>query len=372
MSDNFYPADLDLYLPFLLESNFSHTWNPPDDVLDEVITSVFFNAVPPFAYDWIPPGNANYRGDGILAAIQPSSENGDTPEEMWKAKYEESIRNQIIEGVFSSIAQNDRQDEPARSKKKDPTSSFANNTVINDAMIPIVQHLMERSEEYWRTVLLSRVIRMVNMLVDKNVPAGNKRAVCAEKVCKVMSLFDRVTDRRLTVPTLMKIKYGDKRVSGERLRDALFELEAEDLARKESGLICTKKSFKEGSLLSYVDYHAWCVDENNNVCDYPDEDLITGSQALCEGAQIVRHPWEDHFVAKIQPQLEAHFTSFFENNQHLTRAKVFQFIDENAFPTKYCYVRAKILHDSNPSKYSIVIGSLGYRKVDGSTWWKYG
>ena len=156
------------------------------------------------------------------------------------------------------------------------------------------------------------------------------------------------------------------------MRDALLEFEAEDLARKESGLTGKNKSFKEVSLLSYVDYHAWCVDENNNVCDYPDEDLITGSQELCEGAQIVRHPWEDRLVSEIQPQLEAQFTSFFKNNQHLTMTKVFQFIDVNAFPTKYCYVRAKILHDSNPSKYSIVIGSIGYKKTDGTIWRKYG
>ena len=372
MSDNFNPPDLDLYLPFLSESNLSHTWNPPDNVLDEVITSVFFNTLPPFALDWIPPGNANYRGDGILAAIQPQSENGDTPEEMWKAKYEENIRNQIIDGVISSIAPIERGVERSQSQQIYRRSLLANNTQVEDAMIPIVQHSMERSEEYWRMVLFARVIRMVDMLVHTNVPAGNKRAVAAEKVCKVVSLFDRVSDRRLTVPILMKIKYGDKRVSGERLKDALLELEAEDLARKESGFIGTKKSFKEGSLLSYVDYHAWCVDENNNVCDYPDEDLLTGSRELCEGAQIVRHPWEDSLVAEIQPQLEAQFTNFFENNQHLTATKVFQFIDGNAFPTKYCYVRAKILHDSNPSKYSIVIGSIGYKKTDGSIWWKYG
>ena len=207
MSDNFNPPDLDLYLPFLSESNLNHTWIPPDNVLCEVITRVFFNDVPPFAYDWIPPGNANYRVDGILAAIQPPSENGDTPEEMWKAKYEESIRNKIFEGVISSITPMDREGEQAQSQQIDPRSFFANNTVINDAMIPIVQHSMERSEKYWRMVLFTRVIRMVNMLVDKNVPAGNKRAFGAEKVWKVMSLFGRVTDRRLTVPILMKIKY---------------------------------------------------------------------------------------------------------------------------------------------------------------------
>ena len=117
ISDNFNPPDLDLYLPFLSESNFNHTWSPPDNILDEVITSVFFNEVPPFAYEWIPPGNVNYRGDGILAAIQPPSENGDTPEEMWKAKYEESIRNQIFEGVISSIAPIDREGERAQSQQ---------------------------------------------------------------------------------------------------------------------------------------------------------------------------------------------------------------------------------------------------------------
>jgi len=35
-------------------------------------------------------------------------------------------------------------------------------------------------------------------------------------------------------------------------------------------------------------------------------------------------------------------------------------IDTHFFPSKHCYIRAKLLHKSNPKKYSLVIGSLGF------------
>ena len=52
--------------------------------------------------------------------------------------------------------------------------------------------------------------------------------------------------------------------------------------------------------------------------------------------------------------------------------ELFKLIELDEFPTKYCYARAMTLHNSNPKKYKLVIGSLGYIQSDGSIFWEFG
>ena len=117
-----------------------------------------------------------------------------------------------------------------------------------------------------------------------------------------------------------------------------------------------------------LDYHAWCLDENGNICDYDDKLLCSDSKF---GSQtIVRKP----FLREVQEQVE----SWCEKNSvpivitgevmgcdiEFEVAKV---------PLGHCYQRAKLLHLLEPKTYpTIVFGSLGFVHQDGRTFWEYG
>lgn len=127
-------------------------------------------------------------------------------------------------------------------------------------------------------------------------------------------------------------------------------------------------SLERRHALSNIDYHAWCVDENNNVCDYPDDQLEQGTYYT---ENIVRRPWDAHLVAQFLPHLEELFKEFRKIypkriDHHLND------IQNNTFPQGNCYARAKILRDSDKQKYALVVGSLGYVQSDGRIFWECG
>ena len=131
------------------------------------------------------------------------------------------------------------------------------------------------------------------------------------------------------------------------------------------------------------DLHAWCVDDIGNICDYPDDQNQHGFHST---KNIVRRPWDAHVVCEALPHLDRDYISFsisvrnmsksaatVENNESvLSKEELLKLIQSNKFPQNHCYARAKILRDSNPEKYALVIGSLGYKQSDGSIFWEFG
>ena len=118
------------------------------------------------------------------------------------------------------------------------------------------------------------------------------------------------------------------------------------------------------------DRHAWCVDEEGNVCDYPDEQNKHGAHST---ANIVRRPWDARMVAEALPHFDKHCQEeFLDRHPHTSREEWIQMIHSNTFPPGNCFGRAKILRDSNPEKYALVIGSLGYKQSDGTIFWEFG
>ncbi len=61
---------------------------------------------------------------------------------------------------------------------------------------------------------------------------------------------------------------------------------------------------------------------------------------------------------------------FFEKNKHVSSVHLLQMIENNTFPVKHCYARAKILCDSDPSWFALVLGLLWYRQLDGCVFWE--
>jgi len=64
--------------------------------------------------------------------------------------------------------------------------------------------------------------------------------------------------------------------------------------------------------------------------------------------------------------------NFFDKNKHVSSVHLLQMIENNTFPVKQCYARAKILRDSDPSRFALVLSSLGYRQLDGHVFWECG
>ena len=125
--------------------------------------------------------------------------------------------------------------------------------------------------------------------------------------------------------------------------------------------------------------HVWVVDEKGEILDYPDEQLRMlsddhGHKIGPDGKEavvIVHRPFDMTLSMELFPWLERQHKEFMQA-QSLTKEDMLQRIHEGTFPIGCCYHRAKILRDSDPSSYGVVIGSLGFKQPDGRIWWEYG
>lgn len=118
------------------------------------------------------------------------------------------------------------------------------------------------------------------------------------------------------------------------------------------------------------DLHAWCIDDLGNVCDYPDDQNQHGDYSTMN---IVRRPWDAYMVAEALPYIDKHYKKeFFDRHPNTSNEEWIQKIQSNKFPLRNCFARAKILRDSQPKKYALVIGSLGYKQCDGTIFWEFG
>ena len=63
---------------------------------------------------------------------------------------------------------------------------------------------------------------------------------------------------------------------------------------------------------------------------------------------------------------------FFDKNKHVSTEQVLSMIKNNTFPQDNCYPYAKLLRDSDPMRYALVLGSLGYRQANRRVFWECG
>lgn len=122
------------------------------------------------------------------------------------------------------------------------------------------------------------------------------------------------------------------------------------------------------------DYHVWLEDLENNeaVVDYPNSQLARGSEYWTNN--IVRHEWSNELADAIQPRLEREARIWIQRltQTYGSKDKVMEAIMENRFPVDHCLPRAFLIHESNPTRYRIVIGALGFIQADGRTFWEHG
>ena len=160
---------------------------------------------------------------------------------------------------------------------------------------------------------------------------------------------------------------GDESVSCGDINDlapVAFEFGRHPKCRFEESIVCG-------------DYHAWVVDRNNVVHDYPTDQLQIGSFATPD---IVRRPWDVSLVCHALPKVISrvasdpvvYFSGMGKEVGKFSSEQLLDLIHAGEFPRWMCYRRAEILRDSDPDEYSLVIGSLGYRQADGSVVWLCG
>jgi len=127
-----------------------------------------------------------------------------------------------------------------------------------------------------------------------------------------------------------------------------------------------------GNPTNDIDYHTWCVDEKCIVCDYPIHQLKEGVEIEIATDNVIYRPWSAHMIVEWLPKLDKIYDKFMKDNSHITMEQLLESIANNKFPTGNCYIRAKLLHLSNPKKYAIIIGSLGFVQEDDNIFWEYG
>jgi hypothetical protein len=133
-----------------------------------------------------------------------------------------------------------------------------------------------------------------------------------------------------------------------------------------------------GNPLNKNDYHAWCVDDEDLVCNYSAQQLV--KNVSYGTGDIICRPFSAHLIPQWLVRCDKIYDAFQQDiaakfgagDVESTKAVLLSIINTPLFPSKICYIHAKLLHESNPKKYSLVIGSLGFRRADGRIYWEHG
>ena len=121
----------------------------------------------------------------------------------------------------------------------------------------------------------------------------------------------------------------------------------------------------------FMDLHIWCVDNENNILDYPPEQI----DSLYWSDDIVYRPFDAKLVALIYNDV-IHYAKQCETYKNtisrMSQDEKMAAIQDNTFPKRNCLWRALALQESDPSKYALVFGSIGFRQSNGEIFWEYG
>jgi len=112
-----------------------------------------------------------------------------------------------------------------------------------------------------------------------------------------------------------------------------------------------------------LDFHCWCEDNSGVVYDFTPEEL---SATSTRGTlTIQRKP----FNKMLSEQVAQWCRQRYPRDVLQIEAGLCKVSD---WETGYCYPRSLTLHLSNPTKFKIVYGSLGFVQSDGRVFWEYG
>ena len=126
-----------------------------------------------------------------------------------------------------------------------------------------------------------------------------------------------------------------------------------------------------GCISRFMDLYVWCVDDENDILDYPTEQI----ESMYWTNDVVYRPFDSKFVSLIYRDV-MYYAERCENYLNtisgMSQNEKMKAIEDNTFPKRNCLWRALALQNSNPSKYAVVFGSLGFRQGNGKIFWEYG
>ena len=128
--------------------------------------------------------------------------------------------------------------------------------------------------------------------------------------------------------------------------------------------------------------HMWLEDDEGNVYDYPDEALKNSCRQkvihLRITDDIVREPFEEHLFTRVKNAMIKTAVRKIKSE----KAKAVYGLDEQTIlktlrnfareTCGYCLIRCYFKKLSNPQKWKIKVGHLGFRQVNGDIFWSYG
>jgi hypothetical protein len=124
------------------------------------------------------------------------------------------------------------------------------------------------------------------------------------------------------------------------------------------------------------DYHACCIDKQGVVHDYDPKIIMLNVNF--GSTDIVCVPFTGDISERLvhcDKTYDAYLqgmTAKFGGDIEDAKKALLSIIHTPFFPRKNCYICAKLLYESDPQEYSLVIGSLGFRQADGKVYWEYG
>ena len=114
--------------------------------------------------------------------------------------------------------------------------------------------------------------------------------------------------------------------------------------------------------MNQVPIHAWCVVESGKVYDYDDRMLMQTCFYWSE--EVVRIPVNDEETPLLMGLFQGIVDLWFESSGKTLEEHVID-IRNGTFPSHRAMHRAMLLKKSDPAKYTVMIGSYGFRQADG-------
>ena len=188
---------------------------------------------------------------------------------------------------------------------------------------------------------------------------------------------DKSLARKISDEEAMTTRYDTEEEEGSSKSSDTFDSFYDQFSEEFQEVSTTTDKFPppayipDPSMIEEGNFHAWCVDTSGNVVDFPDDMLKHGKYQTDE---IVRRAWDARLVAFHLPELERQSLEFWKDPFHrsLSKVEVEKMAWKNILPLYFKYERAKAIRNSNPEKYALVVGSLGYRQSDGSVFYEFG
>lgn len=136
-----------------------------------------------------------------------------------------------------------------------------------------------------------------------------------------------------------------------------------DSEGKNKGDGWNKTTLSKNTQIRYgtIDVHAWCVDSEGTIHDYDNQ---THKNCFFRTNDEIRVAADEETTSALMPILEMIFEKWLEKSSKTVHQHI-KDIKYGKFNSQQCWHRAMLLKAYDPDKYTVVLGSLGFKQNDG-------